>query len=401
MQYNNPNGKWQEEIPYMIINLEYDKDIYLGKDTIVAYAWEEDKTCEYLEVNEIIELAGFKNWTSTKGKSIIESDLVFSPAQVTEHHHVELKDQDISQETRERFEKLKEKYPKVFSVSSQDIGHTNLVTMHVDTGDNPPICQKPYTLPLKHYSWVQQEIETLEHAGVIKKSISPWASPIVVVPKKSAPGEPPRWRMCVDFRKINELQPKMQRVDKQTDTQGNLSLIPLPKIDEMYANLHGAKIFTTLDLQSGYYHITLDNESKAKTAFVTPFGKYEFNAVPFGLAQAPAYFKQLISIVLQDCSDFAMAYLDDIIIFSQNEQEHLKHIEIIFKKLKKAGLKLKESKCNFFKREIHYLGHLISVSGIQPLPEKLDSIRNMPKPRSPKEIKQFLGLTGYYRKFIP
>ena len=174
---------------------------------------------------------------------------MFSPAQVTEHHHVELKDQDISQETKDRFVKLKEKYPEVFSLNSQDIGHTSLVTMHVDTGDSPPICQKPYTLPLKHYSWVQQEIETLEHAGVIKKSISPWASPIIVVPKKSAPGEPPRQRMCINFRKINELQPKTQRVDKNTNTQGNLSLIPLPKIDEMYANLHGAKIFTTLDLQ--------------------------------------------------------------------------------------------------------------------------------------------------------
>ena len=146
----------------------------------------------------------------------------------------------------------------------------------------------------------------------------------------------------------------------------------------MYANLRGAKIFTTLDLRSRYYHITLDNESKAKTAFVTPFGKYEFNAVPFGLAQAPAYFQQIISIVLQDCSDFAMAYLDDIIIFSQNEEDHLKHIEIIFKKLKKVDLKLKESKCNFFKKEIHYLGHLISVSSIQPLPEKLESICSMP-----------------------
>ena len=160
--------------------------------------------------------------------------------------------------------------------------------MHVDTGNNPPICQKPYTLPLKHYSWVQQEIQTLECAGVIKKSISPWASPIVMVPKKSAPGEAPRRRMCVDFRKINELQPRTQRVDKQTDTQGNLSLIPLPKIDEMYASICGAKIFTTLDLRSGYYHIALDKESKAKTAFVMPFGKYEFNAVPFGLVQAPA-----------------------------------------------------------------------------------------------------------------
>ena len=114
--------------------------------------------------------------------------------------------------------------------------------------------------------------------------------------------------------------------------------------------------------------------SKAKTAFVTCFGKYQFEAVPFGLAQAPAYFQQLISIVLQGCSDSAMAYLDDIIIFSKNKAEHLKHIEIIFQKLKEAGLKLKESKCDFFKKEIHYLGHLISDKGIYPLPEKLDTI---------------------------
>ena len=190
MQYNNPDGKWQEEMPYMIINLEYDKDIYLGKNTIMAFAPEEDKTCKYLEINEVIELTEFRNWTPRRGKSIVESDLVFSPAQVTENHHVELKDQEISQETKERFEKLKDKYPKVFSLSSQDIGRTNLVTMNVDTGDSPPICQKPYTLPLKHYSWVQQEIETLECVGVIRKSISPWASPIIMVPKKSAPGEP-------------------------------------------------------------------------------------------------------------------------------------------------------------------------------------------------------------------
>ena len=227
---------------------------------------------------------------------------------------MELRDQDVSEETKLEFEKFKADYPKVFSLNNQDIGRTQLVTMHVDTGDSPPICQKPYTLPLKHYSWVQQEVETLERAGIIKKSLSPWASPIVVVPKKSAPGEPPRQRMYVDFRKINDLQPQVRRVDSATS--GNISLVPLPKIDEMYAALCGAKIFTTLDLRSGYYHINLDKESKAKTAFMTSFGKYEFNSVPFGLAQAPAYFQQLISIVLQDCRDFVMVYLDDIIIFS-------------------------------------------------------------------------------------
>ena len=199
MQYNNPDGKWSESIPYMIINLEHERDVYLGKDTVVAYAREEDKSCDYLEINEIAQLPDLKKDRHTTGRNIQESDLVFSPAQVTEHRRVELKDQEISEQTRQKFEKLKGKYPKVFSTSSEDIGRTNLVTMHVDTGNNPPICQKPYTLPLKHYSWVQQEIETLEHAGVIKKSISPWASPIIMVPKKSEPGEAPRRRMCVDF----------------------------------------------------------------------------------------------------------------------------------------------------------------------------------------------------------
>ena len=104
---------------------------------------------------------------------------------------MELKDQNISEETKKKFEELKEKYPNVFSLNNEDIGHTQLVTMDIDMGDSPSVCQKPYTLPLKHYNWVQQEIKTLKHAGVIRKSISPWASPIVVVPKKSAPGEPP------------------------------------------------------------------------------------------------------------------------------------------------------------------------------------------------------------------
>ena len=186
-----------------------------------------------------------------------------------------------------------------------------------------------------------------------------------------------------------------------SQTGGNISLVPLPKIDEMYGRLKGAKYFTTLDLRSDYYHIDLLENSKAKMAFVTPFSKYQFEVVPFGLAQAPAYFQQLISMVLQDYSEFTMAYLDYIIIFSKNECEHLKHIKIIFQKLIAAGLKLKESKCDFFKKEIHYLGHLVSSEGIHPLPEKLDTIHNMPRPKTPKEIKQFLGLCGYYRKFIP
>ena len=245
-------------------------------------------SCEYLEVNEIVESTQCINWVPPSNHKIVKSDLVYSPAQITEHWKVELKDHSASDETKQRFKKLKAEYPEVFSRNNEDIGWTQLVTMDIDMGDSPPVCQKPYTLPLKHYTWVQQEIEMLEWAGVIKKSISPWASPIVVMPKKSAPGEPPRHRMCIDFRKLNELQPEVHQADSETG--GNISLVPLPKIDEMYGRLQGAKVFTTLDLRSGYYHISLLENSKAKTAFVTPFGKYQFEAVPFGLAQALSLF---------------------------------------------------------------------------------------------------------------
>ena len=179
-----------------------------------------------------------------------------------------------------------------------------------------------------------------------------------------------------------------------------MRLYPLPKIDEMCTKLCGAKIFTTLDLCSGYYHIGLTNAAKLKTAFLTPHSKWHFNMVPFGLAQAPSYFQQLMNQVLQGL-DFAIAYLDDIIIFSNNELDHLKHLETVFKRLQEAGLKLKESKCNFFRLEIHYLGHMLSAEGIQPLPEKLDSITNMPAPENQTEVKQFLGLVRYYHKFVP
>ena len=269
--------------------------------------------------------------------------------------------------------------------------------MDIDTGDSPPVSSRPYTLPLKHYEWVQREIESLECAGVITKSMSKWASPIVIVPKKSAPREPLKRRLCVDFRKFNELK---QEVITAGKTKGQTSIHPLPKIDEMYAKLKGAKVFSTIDLRSRYHHITLGKSSRAKTAFVTPFGKYKFLMVPFGLAQAPAYFQLLMNKVLNGLN-FAMTYLDDIIIFSKNESQHLEHLETVFSHLREAGLKMKRSKCDFFKSKIHYLGHLISPEGIRPLPNKLDCIQHMPAPKNAKEIKQFLVLTGYYRKFVP
>ena len=204
--------------------------------------------------------------------------------------------------------------------------------------------------------------------------------------------------MCVDYRRINKLQPEVTKAD---GAKGCISLIPLPKINELYAKLKGYKVFSSLDLRSGYYHIGLTESAKPKSAFVlSSLGKCQFNRVPFGLAQAPAYFQKLINDILKGCN-FAMGYLDDIIIYSRSEKEHLEHLEEIFTRLKAAGLKLKLEKCCFFKKHIQYLRHLISAKGIQPLPEKLESIAKMPAPKNPKEVKQFLGLVGCYRRFVP
>ena len=332
-------------------------------------------------------------------KPEIPHDTAFlcSLADVPGPRKVQLQDNDIATDIRQKFEELCEQYGEAFSKNNEDIGRTKLVKMDIDTGDSPLVSSRPYTLPLKHYEWVQREIESLECADVITKSMSKWASPIVIVPKKSAPGEPQKRRLCVDFRKVNELQ---QEVITAGKTKGQISIHPLPKIDEMYAKLKGAKVFSTIDLRSGYHHIALGKSSRAKTAFVMPFGKYKFLMVPFGLAQVPAYFQLLMNKVLKGLK-FTMMYLDDIIMFSQDELQHLEHLEIVFSHLREAGLKIKHSKCDFFKSKINYLGHLISPEGISPLPNKLDSIRHMPVPNSAKEIKQFLGLTGYYRKFVP
>ena len=173
----------------------------------------------------------------------------------------------------------------------------------------------------------------------------------------------------------------------------------MPNIEDIFFKLNGATYFTTLDLHAEYHHIPLDKSSIPKTAFNLPFGKYEYVKVPFRLVQAPAYFQELMTSILKDFP-FAIAYLDDIIILSKTPQEHLSHICMVFKKLKSANLSMKKSKCSFFSKEIQYLGHILSATGIRPLPSKTHTILNMNPPTTPKQVRAFLGLVGYYRKFI-
>ena len=173
----------------------------------------------------------------------------------------------------------------------------------------------------------------------------------------------------------------------------------MPKVEDIFSKLNGATYFTTLDLHAGYHHIPLDRSSIPKTTFISPFRKYEYVKVLFGLTQVPAYFQELMTGILKDFP-FAIAYLDNIIIFSKTSQEHLSHIHMVFEKLKSANLSMKKSKCSFFSKVIQYLGHILSATGIQPLPSKMHAIQHMNLPTMPKQIRAFLGLVGYYRKFI-
>ena len=216
--------------------------------------------------------------------------------------------------------------------------------MTIDTGTADPVSQKPYPIAMKHYEWVKDEIEKLLAPKVICTSHSSWSVPIIVVPK----GDRGK-HLVIDYRALNKVARKF--------------MWPMPKVEDIFSKLIGATYLTTLDLHTGYHHSPLGKSSIPKTAFNSPFRKYEYVKVPFRLAQAPAFFQELMTGILKDFP-FAIAYLDNIIIFSKTPQEHLSHIQKVFGKLKTANLSMKKSKCSFFLKEIQYLGHILSVTGI-------------------------------------
>ena len=248
----------------------------------------------------------------------------------------------LSQTIQHELNTLLQEYESQFTKDETSIGTTPLPSMTIDTGDSNCISQKPYPIAMKHYQWVKEEIEKLLAPKVIQSSRSSSSAPIIVVPKGDG-GK----HLVIDYRALNKVTRKFTW--------------PMPKVEDIFSKLNRATYFTTLDLHTGYHHIPLDKPSIPKTAFNSPFRKYEYVKVPFGLAQAPAYFQELMTGILKDFS-FAIAYLDDIIIFSKTPQEHLSHIRKVFEKLSSAKLSIKMSKCNFFSKEIQYLGHILRAT---------------------------------------
>ena len=290
---------------------------------------------------------------------------------------------DWSLELKIKAKSLLCEYSDIFSRHDLDLGKTHLVKHDIKLMDKTPFKQGYRRIPPHLYEDVRSHLKEMIELGAIRKSQSPWSSAIVLVQKKDG-----GLRFCIDLRELNNRTVK-----------DNYSL---PKIDHHLEQLIGAEWFTTLDLKSGYWQVELEEHCKPYTAFTCgPLGFYECNLMPFGASNAPATFQRLMENCLGDLNlKWCVVYLDDIIVFARTADEHLDRLRAVFEKLRQANLKLKCSKCNFFKKEIIYLGHHVSSKGIACDPKKIEVVKKWPKPETVNDVRSFLGFVGYYRRFI-
>lgn len=288
----------------------------------------------------------------------------------------------LSVEEQGQVKSLLNQYISVFSAHDGDLGCTNLISHDIPLVDDTPVRQRYRRIPPSEYEVVKEHINQLLTSQVIRESNSPYASPIVLVRKKDG-----SIRMCVDYRQLNS---KTRR-----------DAFPLPRIEESLDALSGACWFSTLDLASGYNQVPVTESDRPKTAFCTPFGLFEWNRMPFGLCNTPSTFQRLMQRIFGDqhCQTLLL-YLDDIVVFSSTVDQHLERLKVVLGRLQHEGLKAKLSKCSFFQKEVHYLGHVISRDGVSTDPGKIDVVANWPTPTTASELRSFLGFASYYRRFV-
>ena len=276
---------------------------------------------------------------------------------------------------------------QAFCLEDGERGETDLVEMEIHTGDAPPRKQPARRMPFVVRQEVARQLQSMQSSGVIEPSDSPWASPVVMVRKKDG-----THRFCIDYRELN--------------TVTKADAFPLPRIDDLLDQLGDAKYFTTLDLAAGYWQIRVSPGSKEKTAFITPQGLYEFRVMPFGLTNAPAVFQRLMQRVLHGLNpeggpDFVSVFIDDMLIWSKTLEGHLIHLHQVIERILWADLKLKPTKCFFIRREVEHLGHVLTPHGLTTSPRLVQSVSKFPEPQNVREVRQFIGLSSYYRRFIP
>jgi hypothetical protein len=291
---------------------------------------------------------------------------------------------DLSVEHHSAFAAFLWEYQDVFARSSGDLGCSNTVQHHIDTGDTQPIKQAPRRVPLHKKKVVKEEIDKMLDRGVIEPCEGPWASPIVLVTKKDG-----TTRFCVDFRRLNDVTRK--------------DAYPLPRIEDNLDTLQGAEYYSTLDLLSGYWQVAMAPEHRDKTAFsVSGGGLFRFLTMPFGLCNAPATFQRLMEKVLSGLQwEIAVLYIDDVIVFANSFEEQLERLGLVLGRLRNAGLKLKPEKCELFRKRVEFLGHIVSAKGVEVDHRKISKILEWPEPQNLTQLRSFVGICAYYRRFVP
>lgn len=293
-----------------------------------------------------------------------------------------LKGEELDSTQQQQLQQLLSKWQHVFAQHSEDYGRTAAVKHQIPTGNAAPIRERYRPVPPTLYKEIRSLLQGMLEGGVIRESCSPWAAPIVLVQKKCG-----AWRFCVDYRKLNSVTHK--------------DAFPLPRIEDSLTNLSAAEWYSTLDLASGYWQVEVDEPDREKTAFTTPFGLFEFERMPFGLTNGPATFQRLMQRCLgSQLTDSALVYLDDVILYSRDFNTHLQDLERVFQAMGQYGLKLRLDKCHLFRKQVKFLGHLVSGRGVAPDPDKLSAVQNWEPPTTVRQVRAFLGFVGYYRRFI-
>ena len=274
-------------------------------------------------------------------------------------------------------------YPEVFPEDLPGLPPPRQVEFRIDLIPGAaPVARSPYRLAPSEMEELSNQLQELLDKGFIRPSFSPWGAPVLFVKKKDG-----TFRMCIDYRELNKLTIKNR--------------YPLPRIDDLFDQLQGSSYYSKIDLRSGYHQLRIQEEDISKTAFRTRYGHYEFMVMPFGLTNASAVFMDLMNRVCKPYLDkFVIVFIDDILIYSRTKEEHEQHLRLTLELLKSEKLYAKFSKCDFWIREVQFLGHMINQQGIHVDPTKIEAIRDWEAPRTPTEVRQFLGLAGYYRRFI-
>ncbi|KAK7877355.1 hypothetical protein WMY93_031928 [Mugilogobius chulae] len=291
-------------------------------------------------------------------------------------------DSPISEEQKAQLLQLLSCFSDVFSPPDHNSGRCSLVKHHIRTGDHPPVKQRAYRASPEKRAEIERQVARLLAEGLVEESYSPWASPVVLVKKKGG-----QWRFCIDYRRLNAVTIKDSH--------------PLPRVDDSLDALAGSLWFSTLDFSNGYWQVEVAEEDREKTAFTTGRGLYQWRAMPMGLSNSPATFQRMMELVLRGLPwHICLVYLDDILVYSRTFEDHLSHLQEVLTRIQSAGLKLNSSKCHFVRDHVVFLGHVVSRDGLHPDPRNTEKVRTWPTPTTVSEVRAFVGLCSYYRRFV-